>query len=215
MIGLFGLVGMFGVFAAPLVGRVVDNVVPWMAAVIATIALIVFQSIQVGAGGINIAAVIIVCFGIDVFRQTQQVALTTAVFGIDPKARSRLNSIILTENMLKHLDEAPPDEPRKEVIFRAASEVGRPVLTAISTTVLGFLPVFVMTGPEGKMFRPLAYTKTFALIASVIIALTLLPPLAHILFSIRKPTRWLPLAHMPPSMLRLPVLRCRVDTFWS
>lgn len=99
--------------------------------------------------------------------------------------------IILTENMLKHLDEAPPDEPRKEVIFRAASEVGRPVLTAISTTVLGFLPVFVMTGPEGKMFRPLAYTKTFALIASVIIALTLLPPLAHILFSIRKPTRWL------------------------
>lgn len=102
--------------------------------------------------------------------------------------------IILTENMLKHLDEAPPDEPRKEVIFRAASEVGRPVLTAISTTVLGFLPVFVMTGPEGKMFRPLAYTKTFALIASVIIALTLLPPLAHILFSVRKPTRWLRLA---------------------
>lgn len=95
VIGLFGLVGMFGVFMAPVVGRVVDHVVPWMATVIATIALMVFQAIQTGAGGINIAAVIIVCFGIDVFRQMQQVSLTTAVLGIDPKARSRLNSVIL------------------------------------------------------------------------------------------------------------------------
>lgn len=86
---------MFGVFAAPFIGRVVDNVVPWMATVVATIALILFQAIQTGAGGVNIAAVIIVCFGIDVFRQMQQVSLTTAVFGMDPKARSRLNSVIL------------------------------------------------------------------------------------------------------------------------
>lgn len=99
--------------------------------------------------------------------------------------------IILTENMLRHLEEAPPEESRLEVIFRAASEVGRPVLTAVSTTILGFLPVFVMVGPEGKLFRPLAYTKTFALLASVIVALTLLPPLAHILFSVKRPHRWL------------------------
>lgn len=98
--------------------------------------------------------------------------------------------IILTENMLRHLDEAAPEESRLEVIFRAASEVGRPVLTAVSTTILGFLPVFVMIGPEGKLFRPLAYTKTFALLASVIVALTLLPPLAHILFSVKRPRLW-------------------------
>lgn len=98
--------------------------------------------------------------------------------------------IILTENMLRHLDEATPEESRVEVIFRAASEVGRPVLTAVSTTILGFLPVFVMIGPEGKLFRPLAYTKTFALLASVIVALTLLPPLAHILFSVNRPRLW-------------------------
>ena len=51
--------------------------------------------VQVGAGGVHIAAVIVVCFGLDVFRQMQQVSLLTAVFGIDPTARSRLNSIML------------------------------------------------------------------------------------------------------------------------
>ncbi len=90
--------------------------------------------------------------------------------------------VILCENMLRHLNEADPRESRRDVIFRAASEVGRPVLTAILTTVVGFLPVFAMTGPEGKLFRPLAYTKTFALLASVIVALTIIPPAAHLLF---------------------------------
>lgn len=91
--------------------------------------------------------------------------------------------IILSENVLKHLDEADEDESRLEVIFRAASEVGRPVLTAILTTVVSFLPVFAMVGAEGKLFKPLAFTKTFALLASVIVALTLIPPIAHVLFS--------------------------------
>ena len=95
VIGLFGLVGMFGVLIGPLVGRAVDKLVPWFAAVIATVGLLVFQAIQTGAGGINIAAVIVVCIGIDLFRQMQQVALQTAVFGIDATARSRLNAIVL------------------------------------------------------------------------------------------------------------------------
>ncbi len=98
--------------------------------------------------------------------------------------------VILCENILKQLDEAEPEESRLEVIHRAASEVGRPVLTAILTTVVSFLPVFVMVGPEGKLFRPLAFTKTFALLASVIVALTLLPPLAHILLGNRISRRW-------------------------
>lgn len=86
---------MLGVLTTPLVGHAIDNLVPWLATVVATIGLIVFQAIQTGAGGINIAAVVIVCFGIDVFRQMQQVSLTTAVFELDPRARSRLNSVIL------------------------------------------------------------------------------------------------------------------------
>ena len=90
--------------------------------------------------------------------------------------------IVICENILRHLDEADPKIPRLEVIHRAASEVGGAVLTAVSTTVISFLPVFTMTGAEGKLFKPLAFTKTFALIASVVVALTIIPPAAHILF---------------------------------
>ena len=93
--------------------------------------------------------------------------------------------IILCENILKHLEEADPAEDRGHVIFRAAHEVASAVLTAVSTTVVSFLPVFTMVAAEGKLFRPLAFTKTFALIASVIVALTIIPPAAHILMGKR------------------------------
>ncbi len=55
-------------------------------------------------------------------------------------------------------------------------------MTAVITTILGFLPVFAMTGAEGKLFKPLAFTKTFALAGSILLALTVLPPLAAMLF---------------------------------
>lgn len=87
--------------------------------------------------------------------------------------------IVLIENILKHVDSAPPEESRLEVVYRACSEVGGAVLTAVATTVISFLPVFTMEGAEGKLFRPLAYTKTFALVGSIIVALTIIPPLAH------------------------------------
>ena len=80
---------------APLVGRIVDGVVPWFATVIATFASLIFYAIQFGAGGVNIAAVIIACFGIDVFKQTQQVSLTHAVFALDASARARLNAVLI------------------------------------------------------------------------------------------------------------------------
>lgn len=88
--------------------------------------------------------------------------------------------IVLIENVLKHLHRASPDEDRLEVVYRACSEVGGAVLTAVATTVVGFLPVFTMEAAEGKLFRPLAYTKTFALIGSIVVALTVIPPLAHV-----------------------------------
>jgi Cu(I)/Ag(I) efflux system membrane protein CusA/SilA len=91
--------------------------------------------------------------------------------------------IVICENILKHLDQADPGENRLEVIFRASSEVGGAIMTAIATTVVSFLPVFTMEAAEGKLFKPLAFTKTFALIASVIVALTIIPPLAHVLFT--------------------------------
>jgi len=91
--------------------------------------------------------------------------------------------IVLAENIIRHLDEADQKENRLEVIFRAASEVGSAVVTAVATTVVSFLPVFTMQATEGKLFKPLAFTKTFALAASVIVAITIIPPFAHILFT--------------------------------
>jgi len=93
--------------------------------------------------------------------------------------------IVLTENILRRLDEAAPDESRLEVVYRAAAEVSGAVTTAVATTVVGFLPVFTMEAAEGKLFKPLAYTKTFALFASVVVALTILPAAAHMLMGPR------------------------------
>ncbi len=85
--------------------------------------------------------------------------------------------IIITENVLRHLGEAPPGQPRAVVVRRAVGEVASAVLAAIATTVVGFLPVFTMTGAEGKMFTPLAFTKTFVLLAAVILAVAVVPTL--------------------------------------
>lgn len=94
--------------------------------------------------------------------------------------------IVLCENILKHLNEADPGADRPRLIAKAATEVGGAVLTAVITTILSFLPVFAMTGAEGKLFKPLAFTKTFALAGSILLALTVLPPLAAALFGKRK-----------------------------
>ncbi len=91
--------------------------------------------------------------------------------------------VILCENILKRLREADAEADRLGLVLHATGEVGGAVVTAIATTVVSFLPVFTMMGAEGKLFRPLAWTKTFALVASVVIALTVLPVLAHALLA--------------------------------
>jgi len=70
-------------------------------------------------------------------------------------------------------------QERLETCVAAASEVGRPVLFALLTTIVSFIPVFVLTGQAGKLFTPLAYTKTFAMAGAAVIALTLLPTLCY------------------------------------
>ncbi|TBU43678.1 major facilitator superfamily domain-containing protein [Dichomitus squalens] len=95
VIGLFGVVGIVGVAMAPLIGRTIDGLVPWSATLFAMIMLLITFSIQTAAVGLNVAVVVIVCIGLDVFRQTQQVSLTTAVLGLDASARSRLNAVLI------------------------------------------------------------------------------------------------------------------------
>ncbi|MCP3943697.1 MAG: efflux RND transporter permease subunit [Desulfobacteraceae bacterium] len=96
--------------------------------------------------------------------------------------------IVMTENIIKRLGEASPDQSNLSVIYEAANEVGSAIITAVATTVISFIPVFTMTGAEGKLFKPLAFTKTFALLASIIIAIVLLPAFAHLFFG--KKYKW-------------------------
>ena len=89
------MIGIGGVATAPLIGRTIDRLVPWSATLVATIALILTFVLQTAAAGLSVAAVVLVTIGVDVFRQTQQVSLTTAVFGIEEGARSRMNAVLL------------------------------------------------------------------------------------------------------------------------
>ena len=86
---------MAGVAAAPLVGKLVDGMTPWSASIISTLGLLVCYGIQLGAGGVSIAAVVVVTVGIDLFRQMQQVALITSVFELDASARARMNAAMI------------------------------------------------------------------------------------------------------------------------
>lgn len=88
--------------------------------------------------------------------------------------------IIMTENIYRRLT-TDRDRPYFDVVYDASTEVGGAIVTAVVNTVVSFVPVFALTGPEGKMFRPLAYTKTFAIAASVILAITVVPVLCYYL----------------------------------
>jgi Cu(I)/Ag(I) efflux system membrane protein CusA/SilA len=97
--------------------------------------------------------------------------------------------IVDVENILRHL-EMPENRGlhgRKllKVIYRATTEVRAAVVTSIATTIVSFLPVFAMQAQEGKLFHPLAFTKTFALISAFVLGIVVLPTLVYILFNIR------------------------------
>src|SRR6056297_1271664 len=97
--------------------------------------------------------------------------------------------VILAENMIRHMDdsklrfsESGKEYTSNEIIYNTTAEVSGAILTAVLTTIISFVPVFTMIGAEGKLFRPLAFTKTMALSASLVIALFIIPPLAAYLF---------------------------------
>lgn len=89
-------------------------------------------------------------------------------------------TIVMVENIDRMLRSASPEEPRLQVIARASFEVGRPILFAISIIIIVFLPLFALQGVEGKTFRPLAYTVTFAMLGSLIFALALAPMMSSL-----------------------------------
>jgi Cu(I)/Ag(I) efflux system membrane protein CusA/SilA len=97
--------------------------------------------------------------------------------------------IIFVENTIRHL-EMPKNKDSKgskllAIIHQATMEVFPAVTTALLTTIVSFLPVFFMENAEGKLFRPLAFTKTFALVASFLIGILILPMLSYFAFNIK------------------------------
>lgn len=98
--------------------------------------------------------------------------------------------IILSENVLRHMDEDKGASKLFDVVYKASAEVGSAIVTAVSTTIISFIPVFTMVAAEGKLFRPLAFTKSFALLAAVLVALFILPSLIQLIFSVDVRKRW-------------------------
>jgi len=102
--------------------------------------------------------------------------------------------VILSENIIRHTDEDRENLPINTIVYNATTEVSGAIVTAVMTTIISFIPVFTMIGAEGKLFRPLAFTKTFALMAALVIALFLIPPFAASIFkkvNIKKTTSYL------------------------
>ncbi len=96
--------------------------------------------------------------------------------------------IVDVENILRHL-EMPENRGIRgkklmDVIYNATTEVRAAVVTSIATTIVSFIPVFALQAQEGKMFHPLAWTKTFALLSAFILGIVVLPTLMYILFNI-------------------------------
>jgi copper/silver efflux system protein len=86
-------------------------------------------------------------------------------------------AIVMIENAHKHLERAEPGKPRSEVLIEAAIEVGPALFFSLLIITVSFLPIFALEAQEGRMFKPLAYTKTFAMAAGALLSITLVPAL--------------------------------------
>ena len=97
--------------------------------------------------------------------------------------------VVITENIIRHMElkknAGAKGDKLLNVIYEGAAEVSGAVLTAIVTTIVSLLPVFAMEAAEGKLFKPLAFTKTFTMVSALIIGLIIIPTLAHMVFSIK------------------------------
>lgn len=98
--------------------------------------------------------------------------------------------IIMAENIFRHLSKAPRGESRLEVVYKGATEVGEAIWGAVSNTMVAFLPIFTLTDEEGKLFKPLAYTKSFAILASFVLAITVVPVACLYLLHETRVRRW-------------------------
>ncbi len=93
-------------------------------------------------------------------------------------------AIVVTENVIRHCERETAEKGREltaqetgQTALAACRQVGRPIFFAMAIIILAFVPVFALTGQEGKLFHPLAFTKTFAMLGSTLLAVTIVPVL--------------------------------------
>ena len=86
-------------------------------------------------------------------------------------------AIVMIENAHKHLERAPRGKPRTEILIEAASEVGPSLFFSLLIITVSFLPIFALEAQEGLLFKPLAWTKTFAMAAAAFLSITIVPAL--------------------------------------
>jgi Cu(I)/Ag(I) efflux system membrane protein CusA/SilA len=86
-------------------------------------------------------------------------------------------AIVLVENAHKHLESAPAGANRQKVLIEAAKEVGPPIFFSLLIITVAFLPIFALNGQAGRLFKPLAFTKTFAMAFAALVSITLAPAL--------------------------------------
>ncbi len=119
-------------------------------------------------------------------------------------------AIVLVENGHKHLEHAPPGANRQKVLIEAAKEVGPPIFFSLLIITVAFLPIFALNGQAGRLFKPLAFTKTFAMAFAALVSITLAPalmtlfirgkirhekdhPVSRFMIAIYKPFAWVAL----------------------
>jgi len=97
--------------------------------------------------------------------------------------------VVFTENIIRHTsllkNKYAKGKQLLQIIYEATIEVAPAIITAIATTVVSFMPVFALEAAEGKLFRSLAFTKTFVMLSALIVGLIIIPALAHIIFSVK------------------------------
>lgn len=96
-------------------------------------------------------------------------------------------AVVMIENAHKHIERAPPDTPRTQLLIAAAVEVGPSLFFSLLVITVSFLPIFALEAQEGRLFKPLAYTKTFAMASAALLSVTLVPALMTLF--IRGPIR--------------------------
>jgi Cu(I)/Ag(I) efflux system membrane protein CusA/SilA len=129
-------------------------------------------------------------------------------------------SIVMVENGYRHVSEPdedgrlPEDQPR--AVIAAAKQVGRAIFFSLAIIIISFVPVFMLEAQEGRMFRPLAFTKTFAMIFAALLSITLVPVLMAIFIRGRnlKPEARNPISRFFTALYE-PVLRLALRWKWA